>query len=96
MRHHDLKCWPSAFAAVASGQKRHEVRVNDRDYMPGDTVTLREWDPTTTNHVTRGYTTRALDFVIGHVTEAGTWGLPSQPRICVFTLLPPTTSKETK
>ena len=72
MRHHDLKTHPSAFAAVKSGQKRHEVRVNDRDYMTGDTVTLREWDPSVDNYVTRGYTTNALDFTIGHVTQVGT------------------------
>ena len=44
MTHHDLKCDPVPFAAVASGQKLSELRFNDRDFQSGDTVTLREWD----------------------------------------------------
>ena len=35
---HDLKCWPEPFAAVASGIKTFEVRVDDRPYAAGDTL----------------------------------------------------------
>lgn len=88
MRHHDLKCWPGPFEAVRSGQKLHEVRFNDRAYAAGDTVTLKEWDPAP-SHGSKvwpvGFTGQELEFTIGHVSEAGTWGLP--PLVCVFTLL---------
>lgn len=35
-REHDLKTWPGPFAAVWSGVKKHEVRINDRGYVVGD------------------------------------------------------------
>lgn len=45
MRRHVLKCWPSAYAAVADGRKRFEYRRNDRDFAVGDLLLLMEWDP---------------------------------------------------
>ena len=42
---HNLKCWPEPFAAVASGIKTFEVRVDDLPYAVGDTLILREWCP---------------------------------------------------
>lgn len=42
---HDLKIWPSFFAAVENGSKTFEVRKNDRNFTVGDTLLLREWDP---------------------------------------------------
>jgi ASC-1-like (ASCH) protein len=32
---------------IKSGRKTFEHRVNDRNYKPGDTLLLREWDPET-------------------------------------------------
>jgi ASC-1-like (ASCH) protein len=44
---HTLKTLPCYFDAVLSGDKRHEVRYNkDRGFQKGDTITLREYDPT--------------------------------------------------
>lgn len=42
---HDLKCWAEPFGDVASGRKKFEVRINDRDYQVGDTFRLHRWDP---------------------------------------------------
>jgi hypothetical protein len=44
-RVHDLKCHPPYFAAVKRGHKSFEVRLDDRDYHPGDWLRLREWTP---------------------------------------------------
>lgn len=44
MSHHELKTWPVHFEAVWRGDKTFEVRLDDRAYQCGDTVTLREWD----------------------------------------------------
>ena len=45
MTRHELKTWPKYFAAVRSGQKRFEIRRNDRDFKVGDILVLREFDP---------------------------------------------------
>lgn len=42
---HYLKTWPRYFDALWKGEKRAEVRVNDRDYQAGDYLALREYDP---------------------------------------------------
>lgn len=63
---HKLKTWPEPFAATKSGDKTHEVRVNDRRYQVGDVLELYEWDPETVlysgamerrlvTHITRGF-----------------------------------------
>lgn len=40
----NLKVWIEYFPAVLSGIKPWEVRINDRDYKPGDLLILWEWD----------------------------------------------------
>ena len=39
--------WPKSFASILSGFKKHEIRVNDRDFREGDELCLREWNPVT-------------------------------------------------
>lgn len=90
---HELKIWPQYFCRVADGSKTFEVRNNDRGFQPGDTVVLREWDPTlerkTEEHplgrdeweAPRGYTCNSLEFKIGYV-------LPIDGDRVVFSLLP--------
>lgn len=85
MKTHEVKCWPAEFAAVRSGQKRHEVRRNDRDFRDGDEVLLKEWRPSAEVGVPAGYTGEQLLYTIGHVTTGPSWGLPED--LCVFTLL---------
>jgi hypothetical protein len=41
--HHELKTWPVYFSDVWNGKKLFECRLNDRNYQPGDTVTLKEF-----------------------------------------------------
>ena len=42
-KHHDLKINPRWYASVACGEKRAEVRLDDRRYRVGDTLTVAEW-----------------------------------------------------
>lgn len=93
---HELKIWPQYYARVADGTKTFEVRNNDRGFQPGDTVTLREWDPTPKeidefapggqclgSYTEDGRYTRSptLAFRIGYV-------LPIENSRVVFSLLP--------
>ncbi len=48
---HELKCWPEFFRPIALGEKRFEIRVNDRDFAVGDYLWLREWCPDTQKHL---------------------------------------------
>ncbi|MFH1226206.1 MAG: DUF3850 domain-containing protein [bacterium] len=56
------KIWPEYFEAVASGRKKYELRLNDFEANPGDTLVLEEWDP-----ATREYTGRKTEQKITHV-----------------------------
>ena len=40
---HRLKALPEYFLNVCAGRKCFEIRVDDRDIQPGDTVILLEW-----------------------------------------------------
>jgi hypothetical protein len=95
MRTHDLKCWPAPFAAVLSGEKKHEIRVDDRGFAVGDVLHLREWDPTPIKvPITAwstvmtdgwaGYTARSLRVRVTHLTPGGAWGLPAN--LCVMSI----------
>lgn len=69
---HELKIWPQYYCRVADGTKTFELRENDRSFQPGDTVTLREWDPTpisvTDERMPKGYTdAKSLKFKIGYI-----------------------------
>lgn len=91
--HHELKIWPQYFGRVKDGSKTFEVRENDRGFQPGDTVTLKEWDPEVVTHYNtghgqlpddegpRGYTRKELTFKIGYV-------FPLEGNRVVFSLLP--------
>lgn len=79
MTAHDLKTWPEPFRAVLAGKKKHEVRFNDRAFQVGDTLHMREWDPTT-----KQYTGRDCKSVVTYLTEGGTFGLPA--RVCVMSI----------
>lgn len=68
---HDLKVWPSQFAGLMDGTKRHEVRKFDRDYRVGDTLHLREWLPGSER-----YTGRSLRYEVSWITQPGEFGLP--------------------
>lgn len=41
---HELKILPEYFDAVRCGDKRFEIRKNDRNSHTGDILRLKEWD----------------------------------------------------
>jgi len=74
----ELKIWPEPFEAVISGKKRYEVRsVKDRVFHIDDEVLLNEYEPTLGVYTGRNFLGK-----ITYITQAGTWGLPSD--LCIF------------
>lgn len=65
---HNLKIWPEYYAAVCAGDKRAELRWNDRDYQAGDTLDLCEWDPNE-----EAFTGEFISVTVTHVAELGQW-----------------------
>ena len=98
-RIHVLKTWPEPFAAMESGAKVHEVRVDDRGFMVGDLLCLQEWEPHGRamppwslssrwhSHSERGhYTGREIWRRVTYKTPGGSWGLPGN--VCVLSVVP--------
>lgn len=42
---HNLKCHPKPFLDLWSGDKKAEVRKDDRGFSVGDELTIKEWVP---------------------------------------------------
>ena len=71
MKKHELKSWPEFFKPVFEGKKNFELRKDDRHFMAGDVLKLREWEPNTAT-----YSGREVERVITFVLEGvGTGGI---------------------
>lgn len=66
---HELKIWPEFYDDVEKGIKLSELRVNDRDYQPGDVIKFQEWSPDT-----KEYTERETYKVVQHVIRINEMG----------------------
>lgn len=60
MKIHELKILPEYYDAVRCGDKRFEIRKNDRDFHRGDILRLKEWDG-------EKYTGEELDTIVRYV-----------------------------
>lgn len=61
----EKKVWPEYFQQILDGRKTFEVRLNDFEINEGDTLVLKEWDPST-----KDYTGRELTRKVGYI---GKW-----------------------
>lgn len=68
MAHHNLKLFTKYFQPVIDGKKRSEVRLNDRQYRIGDTVTLHEGQPGLEGFE---YTGRTVSARISYIDDFG-------------------------
>ena len=68
---HELKCWPRPFHKMLLGEKTFEFRKNDRNYQTGDTLHLREFDPSTEK-----YSGEELWVRVTYILFGGVYGLP--------------------
>jgi hypothetical protein len=78
---HKVKCWPTHFKPMASGEKNNSRRRLDRDYRPGDTIVIQEWKP-----VDEIYTGLELLYIITHIEYGGNFGMAKQ--FCILSLKP--------
>ena len=79
MKVHELKCWPTGFAAIEARLCKAEFRQNDRGFEAGDLILLREYVPTVAEYggdrenwwadVEAGYTGNELVAQVAHVKE---------------------------
>lgn len=74
---HELKTAGTAWDAVASGQKRFEVRKNDRFYQRGDHVRLRKLAASGTGMVYATPEPAPLLFEIGWILQGPQYGVES-------------------
>lgn len=67
---HYLKTWPEHYQYIKTGEKKAEVRFNDRDFKVGDYLSLMEYDPKTTQ-----YSGHYIVAIVTHILEGGQFGL---------------------
>lgn len=68
---HDLKAWPVYFRPLKAGLKTFECRRNDRNFVAGDFIHVREYVP----HANE-YTGDTCDFRITYVMNGGNSDVP--------------------
>lgn len=62
---HELKCWPQYYERIFTGEKKFELRKNDRDFQVGDWIQIREWDSATSNYTGNELTVRVTYLLHG-------------------------------
>lgn len=88
MMNHEFKTWPEFFAALLAGEKTFELRKDDRGFVIGDILHLREYDLETRTYSGR-VVRRKVIYLLGHRATAGcaaTFGL--QPGYVIMGLSP--------
>ncbi len=86
-RTHILKTWPEPFQAVLDGRKRYEIRVNDRFFVVGEVLHLKEYrvDIAEAGALGEGaFTGREAFARVTYMSPGGTWGLPAN--LCVLSI----------
>ena len=62
---HDLKIWPEHYDAIKRGDKTFEIRHTfDRNFKVGDTLILREWNPTTEEYTDNPYLKMTVSYAV--------------------------------
>lgn len=78
MKLHELKILPKYYEKVINGEKRFEIRKDDRNFKVGDLIRLNEFD--------NEYTGRDCIFEIIYKLDGGNYGL--EKGYCVLSIKP--------
>ncbi|WP_337263342.1 MULTISPECIES: DUF3850 domain-containing protein [unclassified Serratia (in: enterobacteria)] len=73
MKTHHLKIQPEYFAAVVSGDKKAEIRINDRDYEVGDMLRLNEYGQRPALNGLMGFSGEFIWARVTHITDLSKW-----------------------
>lgn len=81
MATHELKTWSEYFQQIKSGEKKFELRKNDRDYRVADTLILKEFIPKGYNqampHILEGeYTGEQVTVKVSYMFSGLPTGVP--------------------
>lgn len=76
---HELKTVNPHFTDVWEGRKTFEIRKNDRDFKIGDSLILKEYDPSTDS-----YSGRKITCQITHILQGGEYGI--DPDYCILSI----------
>ncbi len=76
---HELKIKPVYYNAILSGEKKFEVRNDDRHFEVGDSIKLNEYDEDT-------YTGRSSLYNITYKLDGGRYGI--EKGYCVLSISP--------
>lgn len=79
---HELKTWSEYFQAIIRGDKKFEIRKNDRNFKPYDWLKLREWD-----NNSEQYTDREITVQINYIFKGGSFGV--EEGFCVMSISNP-------
>lgn len=85
IRTHNLKTWPSPFAATIAGLKPYEIRYNDRGFLVGERIRLQEWQPIGTGDKVGAYTGRELLF---EIVRLDNWSYGLRDDVVAMTVRP--------
>lgn len=67
---HYLKTWPQYYDRVKKGDKKFELRKNDRDFQTGDRLLLQEYLPDENQ-----YTLEQSEYTVDYVLHGPAFGL---------------------
>lgn len=82
---HELKSWPRFFAPIMAGDRRHELRRNDRGYRVGDRLVLREFDESVSTYTGRECTA-VVTSITSHDEPCAVSAEGLNPDFCILTI----------
>lgn len=85
---HELKTWPEFFEKLLTGEKTFEIRKNDRGFIVGHVLHLREWNPTNL------YTGRALWFRVTYLMGGTGFGIIGDCCVMAIKQIPATEAEK--
>jgi len=73
---HKVKCWSNYYDAIAAGDKKFDVRRDDRGYQKGDVLLLQKFDGQKLRYVCSSYgEPYSIEKKIKYILTGGQFGI---------------------